>query len=76
MLSDEEVVEIFNSCDADGSGAIDYSEFAVAALKRSHLVSQHNLMAAFRMFDKKGLGVITVEEIKQVLTFGGSNTVS
>ena len=32
--------------------------------------------AAFRMFDKDGSGTISAEEIREVLSFGGANTLS
>jgi calcium-dependent protein kinase len=56
--------------DTDGSGFIDYSEFVVASMNEKQLLTNDKLEAAFRMFDKDGIGSISVEEIKQVLSFG------
>ena len=75
-MSDEEVEKMFNAVDTDRSGFIDYSEFVVAAMNESQLTSNDKLQAAFKMFDKDGSGVISPQEIKEVLTFGGSNALS
>jgi len=69
-LSDEEIDEMFDKVDADGSGAIDYSEFVVATMNEKNLLSNNKLQTAFKMFDKDGGGSISVDEIKQVLSFG------
>ena len=76
VMSDEEVVNMFNAVDTDRSGFIDYSEFVVAAMQQRQLTSQDKLQAAFRMFDKDGSGIITADEIREVLQFGGSNSLS
>jgi calcium-dependent protein kinase len=76
VMSDEEVETMFNSVDTDRSGFIDYSEFVVAAMNESQLTSNDKLQAAFKMFDKDGSGIISADEIKEVLGFGGSNQLS
>jgi Ca2+-binding EF-hand superfamily protein len=37
------------------------------------LTTNDKLQAAFKMFDKDGSGIITADEIKEVLQFGGTN---
>ena len=69
-LNDKEVDEMFEKVDADGSGAIDYSEFVVATMNEKNLLSNNKLQTAFKMFDKDGGGSISTDEIKQVLAFG------
>lgn len=69
-LNDQEVDEMFDKVDADKSGAIDYSEFVVATMNEKNLLSNNKLQSAFKMFDKDGGGSISVDEIKQVLSFG------
>lgn len=76
VMSDEEVEQMFQSVDTDNSGFIDYTEFVVAATNSSALNSQEKLHAAFRMFDKDGSGIISAEEIREVLCFGGTNSLS
>jgi calcium-dependent protein kinase len=70
QLTDDEVDEMFAKVDADGSGEIEYSEFVVATLNEKNLLSNNKLQTAFKMFDKDGGGSISIEEIKQVLSFG------
>jgi calcium-dependent protein kinase len=61
---------MFAKVDADGSGEIEYSEFVVATLNEKNLLSNNKLQTAFKMFDKDGGGTISIDEIKQVLSFG------
>ena len=63
-LSDEEIDEIFNKVDADGSGEIEYSEFVIATMNEKNLLSNNKLQTAFKMFDKDGGGTISTEEVK------------
>lgn len=76
IMSDEEVENMFNAVDTDKSGFIDYSEFVVAATNEAQLTTNEKLQAAFKMFDKDGSGIISPDEIKEVLSFGGTNTMS
>ena len=76
VMSDQEVEEMFQAVDTDNSGFIDYTEFVVAATNQSSLTSQEKLHAAFRMFDKDGSGIISADEIREVLCFGGTNALS
>ena len=73
LISDAEVEKMFAAVDTDGSGFIDYSEFVVAAMNEQQLTTNDKLAAAFKMFDKDGSGIITADEIKEVLQFGGTN---
>merc|ERR1719222_1076238 len=76
VMSEEEVDAMFDSVDTDKSGFIDYSEFVVAAMNESQLTTNEKLKAAFQMFDKDGSGIISPDEIKEVLSFGGTNQLS
>lgn len=76
IMTEEEAQAMFVAVDTDKSGFIDYSEFVVAAMQQNTLTSQDKLQAAFRMFDKDGSGTITAEEIREVLQFGGTETLS
>lgn len=50
---------MFDSVDTDKSGFIDYSEFVAAAISEKNATSNDNLLAAFKMFDKDGSGLIS-----------------
>jgi calcium-dependent protein kinase len=61
---------MFAKIDADCSGEIEYSEFVVASMNEKNLLNNSKLQTAFKMFDKDGGGSISIDEIKQVLSFG------
>lgn len=69
-LNQEDVELLFDSVDIDKSGFIDYSEFVIASMNEKQLLTNEKLAAAFKMFDKDGSGLISAEEIKDVLGFG------
>merc|ERR1712046_212511 len=71
-MTDDEIERMFKSVDSDNSGFIDYSEFVVAAMNEKQLTTNDKLQAAFRMFDKDGSGVISADEIRDVLGFGNN----
>lgn len=61
------VHKVIESCDADGSGYIDYSEFILASMNHQTLLSKQNLQAAFDAFDKDKSGKISIAELKDML---------
>ena len=75
-LSDEDARLLASKCDLNGDGIIDYSEFVVAAMNERQLTTNDKLQAAFKMFDKDNSGIISADEIKEVLQFGNSNSLS
>lgn len=66
-IDDDEIQRMFKEIDTDGNGSIDYSEFLMATMNESQLLSQEKLKAAFKMFDKDGSGSISKAEIKEAL---------
>ena len=66
-FAEEEVNKIMNTVDIDGSGEIDYSEWILATIDRSKLLSNDKLQKAFNYFDKDGSGSISVVEIRDIL---------
>jgi len=69
-IDEDEVNNMMKMVDTDGSGTIDYSEFVMAAMNQSQLLTQEKLEAAFKMFDKDGSGTISIDEIKETLGKG------
>jgi calcium-dependent protein kinase len=62
-----EVDKIMTSCDVDGSGYVDYSEFLSASMNKKTMLSKENLQAAFEAFDADQNGFITLDEIKCIM---------
>ena len=58
---------IFDICDTDGSGFIDYHEFLVATQNKSKLITNEKLAVAFRFFDKNSDGKIDLSELREIL---------
>lgn len=53
--------------DINNNGLVDFSEFMVANLEKENAVQVEKLKIAFEMFDIDGNGIITLDEIKEVL---------
>ena len=70
-LSDEEITLeldiLWAQIDLDGSGEIDYTEWAVAAANKEVLLTEKRLRQAFSMFDADKSGFISAEELQQVM---------
>jgi len=64
---DERANEIFDHADADGSGEIDFGEWCTATINQQELLSEPNMRAAFRLFDKDDSGTIEAQEIAAIL---------
>jgi len=70
-MEEPDVRKILRSTDSDRNGSIDFTEFLTAAFDKRKLLSEENLKRAFAMFDKKGSGYISKDEIMMAL--GGSD---
>lgn len=68
LISDEELDRMFEAVDTDKSGFIDYTEFVVASMNEKALMTNERLGGAFKMFDKDRSGLITPNEIREVLS--------
>merc|ERR1711920_180152 len=71
----EDLKEIMEGIDADGSGVIDYSEFLAATIERRQYIQEDVCWTAFRVFDMNGDGKITSNELRTVLNNGNVNSV-
>lgn len=65
-----EVEKVFDKIDLDRSGLIDYSEWVVATIDKTKLLTKDKLKSAFNLFDKDGGGTINANEVKEVLCSG------
>lgn len=64
---EKELAKIIKKIDQDKSGFIEYEEFVRAAINKKELLSEQNLLNAFKLFDKDGSGGITPNELKALL---------
>ena len=66
-LNKEDVDKIFELVDLNQNKYIDFSEFVMSGLNEKQILTNEKLAAAFKMFDKDGSGMISIDEIKHVL---------
>jgi len=63
----KEVEEIFAEVDLDKNGEIEFSEWVVASIDKTSLLTDEKLRIAFSIFDKDGGGSISPNEVKATL---------
>jgi len=64
------VDNIFEQVNFSGSGAIQYSEFAIVTMLEKNMVDDAKLKTAFNFFDREGKGYISKDDLKEVLSLG------
>ena len=65
----EELEEMVDEVDADGSGSINFPEFIELMLKRQQGgQTKEEIKQAFRVFDKDGNGYVSSSELKFVMS--------
>jgi len=74
--ANEEVEKIMMTIDANGSEALDYSEFVNATICKKKLLSEERLHMAFELIDKDKSGTISADEIKSLFNEKKSNIIS
>ena len=68
----EELEELIDDADRDGSGSVDFREFVELMIKReAEKETIDDLKQVFRVFDKDGNGYVSTSEIKFVLNSVG-----
>lgn len=60
-------VKIFQAIDSDNNGEIDFTEFVTAAIDKKELLSDENLLRAFKILDRSGTGRISNQDFRQLL---------
>nr|CAB3459269.1 unnamed protein product [Digitaria exilis] len=68
--TEEELQEMVNEVDADGSGAIDFEEFLTLLarqMREANGADEDELREAFRVFDQDQNGFISRDELRHVL---------
>lgn len=60
---------MMNEVDADGDGTIDFPEFISLMARKMYSAeeSEEELIEAFRVFDKEGTGLITLNELRYIM---------
>ena len=67
--SEEEILAMVAEVDADGSGEIDFSEFlTMMSSKMKDTISVDEIIDAFKVFDKDGNGLLTVNEFRYIMS--------
>lgn len=68
--TEEEVNDMINEVDGDGSGAIDFEEFVELMSKKvaREDSEQDDLKEAFKVFDRNGDGTVSRAEFRHVMT--------
>ncbi|XP_012862577.1 calmodulin-alpha-like [Echinops telfairi] len=67
--TEAELQDMANEVDAEGQGTIDFPGFlTVMARKMKDTDSEEEIRRAFRIFDKDGRGLISVAELRHVMT--------
>jgi len=71
-LSEAEVQDLFYEIDLDGNGNIEFEEFVQMMMKKIRDVDiEEELNEAFKILDKEKSGLVSMNELKSVLTKKG-----
>lgn len=66
--TEDDLRQMINEVDADGSGTIDFAEFlTLMARKIKTKDSEAEIVEAFKVFDTDGSGKISADELRQVM---------
>ena len=64
-IGQEEIQNIVNYCDGDGSGYIDYTEFLTATINWKKVLNKGKIENVFNVFDQDRSGTVTLAEMKK-----------
>ena len=66
-ISEEKINQVYNLIDQTKKGGIDYTEFLMAGINKSVLITKNNLENAFNYFDVNKSGFIEEEDLEETL---------
>ncbi|PAV56747.1 hypothetical protein WR25_05009 isoform B [Diploscapter pachys] len=69
--TEQELLDMVNEVDIDGSGTIDFVEFCQMMKRMSKENDSEMIREAFRVFDRDGNGYITADEFRYFMTHMG-----
>lgn len=67
-MTEEQISDIFERVDADGTGKISYSEFLVSSLPPEVLYRNNRLFTAFKKIDEDESGLIDRDELRKLMS--------
>lgn len=70
--TDQELDDMVKEIDVDGNGEIDFEEFVtLMTRKMEDTETEDIIIEAFQMFDKEGDGVVSSEQLRNIMTNHG-----
>ena len=67
--TEEELNEMIEEVDLDKNGEVDFEEFVTLMNRRSRETNiEEDVLNAFKVFDKEGNGLISVTELRHIMT--------
>lgn len=72
-LSESEIKTIQHEAEGDGNGFVTFDEFLTIMIRRLTLTTEDEFEQVFCLFDTDESGVITGQQIKEVLVLHGEN---
>ena len=69
--TEQELLDMVNEVDIDGSGTIDFGEFCQMMKRMNKENDSEMIREAFRVFDRDGNGFITADEFRYFMTHMG-----
>lgn len=67
-MSEVELDRILSAVDDDQNGFITFAEFIVAVVSKREILTKEKMNECFKTFDDDGSGLVTMEEIKEILS--------